>query len=82
MLDQMQFDTLTNNFTESDRHSIANHSANRFETVLAIRFYEFVSLWERLKDCALAQGNGAVLFGVAEAAIAAPSCIVAVFPET
>ena len=38
----MEIDSLPDNLTKSDGHSIADHAANRFEAVFAVRLHEFV----------------------------------------
>ena len=56
--------------TQPNRHGIPNHPANRLEATARSRFHELISLREGLENRSLAEGDGAVLLGVAEASIA------------
>ena len=69
-LTKMLGDRHSHNLTESYRHRVANHSPDGAEAVFATQWYEFVVLRERLENRTFAQRDGAVLFRVAEAAVA------------
>ena len=66
----MLIDGFADRFSQPHRHRVANHSANGFEAISFSGFHEFVVCGERLEDGTFAEGDGAVLLGVAEASVA------------
>ena len=66
----MAIDSLPDDLTKSDGHGVANHPTNGLEVVFVTRFEELVRGWKRLKNRALAQREGSVLFRVSKATVA------------